>query len=341
MTYPKTACASDRGNIKSPNMPHPTGRRNSAVQRGVQDCGWLRRWMKRRSILTRDEAPITEHGAFAAAAAAYSAGFRDDDVATITMIAGRESRWRSDAVNPHTSDRGMWQINWKTVQGKGFDELRVQLGITSDTDLLDLDTNAAVAFFMYADSVRSGEPWFPWRGSDAGHDGSGPGWDPKGSHTWHTNEFAADAGTAATAVLEGGGTLDPPDKPSGPDEPTKPAAGSYTIGPTDSDGFIAVVGRCVGITDAPRALRFTAAEAVADHNAVTLENVWNPGETVTFPAQIDGVRSYSVKAGDGMIAIAKGLGLGGSAAAQKTVAAINAWQGATPHPGAIWYGGAT
>jgi hypothetical protein len=284
---------------------------------------------------------VSSHGAYAAAAAAHRAGFTGDDVATITMIAGRESRWRSDAINPNTSDRGMWQINWNNLQGKGYDALRSRLGITTDADLLDLDTNAAVAFFMYEDSVRAREPWFPWRGSDTGHDGSGPGWDRNGSHTWHTEDFAAEAAAAAKAVLEGG-TPVPPTKPSGPGEPTqpKPTSATYTIGTGDSDGFIAVVGRCVGITEAPWALRFAAAQAVAAHNGATLDKVWKPGNTVNFPASIDGVRSYTVQAGDGMIAIAKGLGLGRSAAAQKKAAAINAWQGATPHPGDTWYGGA-
>jgi peptidoglycan hydrolase-like protein with peptidoglycan-binding domain len=89
-----------------------------------------------------------QQGASAAAAAAYRAGFRGDDLTTITAIAGRESGWKSDQANPRTSDRGMWQINWKNLQGKGYDGLRAQLAITRDADLFDLDTNAAVAFFM-------------------------------------------------------------------------------------------------------------------------------------------------------------------------------------------------
>lgn len=277
-------------------------------------------------------APV--HGAFAAAAAAARAGFPAEDLATITMIAGRESRWRSDAANPNTSDRGMWQINWKNLQGTGYDALRSRLGITSDTDLLDLDTNAAVAFFMYEDAIRAGEPWFPWRASDTGHNGAGPGWDPKGSHTWHTEEFTVEAEEAATTVLEGGGHSD--------DDQRTDAQGTaaYTVASGDSDGFIAVVGRCLGISDAPWKLRSSVAEAVAAHNGVRLEHVWHPGDTLRFPREIDGVRSYTVQPGDGMIAIAKGLGLGRSKAAQQKVADVNAWQGTTPHPGDTWYGGA-
>lgn len=281
-----------------------------------------------------------EHGAIAAAVAAYKAGFRDDDLADITMIAGRESGWRSDRVNPNTSDRGMWQINWNNLQGEGYDELRDRLEITSDTDLLDLDTNAAVAYFMFEDSRKFGEPWFPWRASDTGHDGSGPGWDPKGSHRWHTERFAEAAQAAAAAVIANKGRRpkqDPtPDVPSGPDDEQ---GSTYTIAAADSDGLIAVVGRCLGIDDAPWALRFAAATAVAEHNGATLDDVWQPGDVIRFPAVIDGVRCYTVESGNGLIAIAKGLGLGRSKAVQEEITTINAWQGSTPHPGSTWFGG--
>jgi peptidoglycan hydrolase-like protein with peptidoglycan-binding domain len=291
------------------------------------------------------------HGAAAAAAAAYRAGFRGDDVADITMIAGRESRWQSDRKNPRTSDRGMWQINWKNLEREPYAELRNRLGIGGDADLLDLDTNAAVAFQMYEDSVRHGQPWFPWRGSETGHDGSGPGWDPKGDHRWHTEKFADDARTAAAAAIKSKGrtpasksppTTTPsttPKKPKGTGT-TRSPRGTYVVTSEDKDGFIAVVGRCLGTSDAPWALRSSAAQAVADHNGVKLEKVWRPGDTITFPATIEGVRSYTVAAGDGMIAIAKGLGLGRNTAAQKQATEINAWQGGTPHPGDTWYGGA-
>jgi LAS superfamily LD-carboxypeptidase LdcB len=117
------------------------------------------------------------------------------------------------------------------------------------------------------------------------------------------------------------------------------AIGVYTFTADDADGFIAVVARSVGITDAAWSLRSSAATAVAEHNGVALDKVWRPGDSIEFPATVDGVRSYEVAAGDGMIAIAKGLGLGRGAAAQKKVAAINEWQGKTPHAGDTWYGG--
>jgi hypothetical protein len=295
----------------------------------------------------KKQAAGPQQGAMAAAAAAYRAGFRGDDLADITMIAGRESRWRADSVNPRTSDRGMWQINWKNLQSKGYDDLSARLDITTDTDLLDLDVNAAVAFFMYEDSVRFGKSWFPWRGSEIGHDGSGPGWDPNGSHTWHTDEFASEAAAAAKAVIDGGdapkaASKSPPkpqpEPPRAADGP--PVAGVYTVGEGDADGFVAIVGRCLGITEASWALRSAAAEAVAEHNGIDLDHIWQPGDIVRVPPSVDGIRTYTVQSGDGMIALAKGLGLGRGAAAQKRAAAINAWQGVTPHPGVTWYGGA-
>ncbi len=118
-----------------------------------------------------------------------------------------------------------------------------------------------------------------------------------------------------------------------------PDGGRYTIAASDGDGLIAVVGRCLGIADAPWSLRLAAAEAVAAHNGVDLEHVWTPGDVLRLPPEIDDVRCYSVRPGDGMIAIAKGLGLGRSAAAQRKVAEINAWQGEIAHAGAVWYGG--
>jgi peptidoglycan hydrolase-like protein with peptidoglycan-binding domain len=117
-------------------------------------------------------------------------------------------------------------------------------------------------------------------------------------------------------------------------------AGTYTVTADDADGFIAIVARCVGITDAAWSLRSSAAAAVAEHNGVAVDKVWQPGDAIVFPASIDGVRTHAIGAGEGLIAIAKGLGLGRSASAQEKVAAINAWQGATPHAGQTWFGGA-
>ena len=291
---------------------------------------------------SRKQAAEPQRGAIAAASAAYDAGFRGDDLAQITMIAGRESGWKSDSVNPRTSDRGMWQINWDNLQREPYAELRNRLGIDEDMDLLDLEVNAAVAFWMQEDAIKSRKPWFPWRASDTGFKNRGPGWDPDGSHTWRTEKFAAEAKAAAKAVLDAGGR--PADSPSAPEtgRPTTTGGsrGTYTIVAADSDGISTLVGRCLGIADSPWAVRRAAAETVAEHNGADINTVWRPGDTIRFPPTIEGVRSYAVQPSDGLIAIAKGLGLGGSASARKRVAAINAWQGPTPHPGDTWYGGA-
>lgn len=280
--------------------------------------------------------PAVKTGALAAARAAHRAGFRGDDLADITMIAGRESGWRSDAVNRRTSDRGMWQINWKNLQRPGYDGLRARLDIVGDADLLDLDTNAAVAFQMFRDSVDAGEPWFPWRGSDRGRTGSAPGWDPEGSHTWHTEDHADEARTAARKVLTKADSVT-----VAPTRTKKPRPGEYVITPGDRDGIVATVSRCLGIAERPWAERRAAAEAVLEHNGASFVSPFNPGDVIRFPAEVVGVRCYVVRPRDGVLAVADGLGLGRSAAAQKRVTEINAWQGPTPHPGVTWFGGPT
>ena len=283
-----------------------------------------------------------DNGALAAASAAFRAGFRGEDIATITMIAGRESRWRSDSVNPRTSDRGMWQINFDTLMKAPNAALRARLGIETAADLLVLDTNAAVAWQMYQDSIKQGRPWHPWRGSDTGWKGKGPGWDGNGDHLWRTEPYAAESRAAAQAVLRNNAAPSKP-IPAAAKRPSTPGArvrGSYTITSADADGFVAVVSRCLGLAGSSWSVRRAVAAAIAEHNKVTLESVWRPGDAVRFPPTIPGVRCYTVKPGDGLIAIAKGLGLGRDTAAQARLTAINAWQGATPHSGDTWYGGA-
>ena len=78
---------------------------------------------------------------------------------------------------------------------------------------------------------------------------------------------------------------------------------------------------------------------MAKHNGASLDKVWQPGDAVSFPASIPGVRSHTIGSGEGLIAIATALGLGRSAAAQAKISAINAWQGKTPHAGDTWFGG--
>jgi hypothetical protein len=332
-------------NLTVDGLVGPQTLRALGLDRSGKKRAGKKRAGKKRDGKKRDgEKAAPKRGARAAARAAYRAGFRGDDLATITMIAGRESGWRSDSANPNTSDRGMWQINWNNLQREQYDDLRAELGIEKDTDLLDLHTNAAVAFRMYEDSVSFGEPWFPWRGSDKGYDGKGPGWDPEGSHRWRTRQFAAKAKSAAAAVLARREGSDGEQRRRRRRRRRSPADGgsrsTYTIRAADADGFIAVVGRCVGITDAPAALRGSAAEAVAEHNGVALDHVWRPGDEVRFPRKIDGVRSYTVERGDRVAAVADGLGLGRGEAARERVAAINDWQGRPPRPGDTWYGGA-
>lgn len=157
-------------------------------------------------------------GANAAAQAAFRAGFRGDELATIVAIAGRESGWKSDAVNPNTSDRGMWQINWANFKKDYYSDFRKSVGINGINDLLDVNKNAASAYKMYQDSVREGRPWFPWKASDEGYKGV-RGWDPNGDHMWHTDKFQGEASAAAAAVM---GSGDPVEKESFYSQPSMP-----------------------------------------------------------------------------------------------------------------------
>jgi hypothetical protein len=155
------------------------------------------------------DGPISS-GASAAARAAFQAGFRGDALATVVAIAGRESGWQSDAVNPNSSDRGMWQINWANFSKDYYSDFRKSQGIKGINDLLNINKNASAAYKMYQDSVREGRPWFPWRASDEGYKGV-RGWDPDGDHMWHTGDFVGEASAAATAVTNSSQGGDPPD----------------------------------------------------------------------------------------------------------------------------------
>lgn len=141
-------------------------------------------------------------GSAQAAAAAYRAGFRGDDLIKIVAIAGRESGWNPRAKNPNTSDHGMWQINWSSNK-----DIAKSLGANNAEDLFDPYLNAKVAFELFNNAkswAKGDNPGFhPWRGSDTGWNNSGPGWDGNGDEMWHADKFVSEA-TAATAQYRSG-----------------------------------------------------------------------------------------------------------------------------------------
>lgn len=171
-----------------------------------------------------------------------------------------------------------------------------------------------------------------WDGPDGRSPGSQATWpiiDRLASDTSDDTEPA----TGPTAAGTDDATSDATSEPTaGPGRP-------YAITSDDSDGLIAIVGRCLGVADAPWPVRLAIAEAVAAHNGGTIETTWKTGAELRFPSTVDGVRTYVVRPGDGLIAICTGLGLGRSADDQDMVARINAWQGPIPSPGDTWYGG--
>lgn len=159
-------------------------------------------------------------GADAAARAAYNAGFRGDDLATIVAIAGRESGWSADAMNPNTSDTGMWQINFSAHK-----EWLKGLGITKREHLKNITNNARAAYYLY-----NADGWRPWRAS-ASSDflGGAPGWDPDGDHLWKTEKWQAGATAAANSVM---GSGDPILEASAPSSSSSSSARSGGSGNT-------------------------------------------------------------------------------------------------------------
>lgn len=168
-------------------------------------------------------------GAQAAAAAAYRAGFRGDDLTKIVAIAGRESGWNPNAKNPNTSDHGMWQINW-SANG----DLAKSLGAKNAEDLFDLNLNAKVAYALYNNAkgwAKGKNPGFhPWRASDTGWENNGPGWDGNGNEMWRTDKYLAEA-TAATDQYRSGDPI-APTKASGRSGGSGAVTNNYSSSPT-------------------------------------------------------------------------------------------------------------
>jgi len=130
-------------------------------------------------------------GAEAAARAAYAAGFRGSDLVSIVAIAGRESGWSSDAMNPNTSDTGMWQINFSAHKS-----WLKNIGVTKRDQLKNLSKNAEAAAYLFKTAG-----WKPWRASaSSDYLGGKPGWDPDGNHLWKTDDFMTQAQSASSSV---------------------------------------------------------------------------------------------------------------------------------------------
>ena len=136
----------------------------------------------------------------AAAQVAFNAGFRGHDLWEIVSIGGRESGgWNPGAINPSTSDRGLFQIN----MAANMDTLK-KAGIAySEADLLDPSKNAMAAHYLWE---RSGEQWWPWA---LGPNGS---WDRNGDPLARTNQYQplatqaiSDLGIGDTDYGGGGG----------------------------------------------------------------------------------------------------------------------------------------
>ena len=111
-------------------------------------------------LLQNVSAPGNLSAAKVAAAAAYQAGFRGEDLVTAVAIARVESTWNPKATNG--SHFGLWQIS---QQHKG----KVP-GWGTQTDIFEPLLNARYAFALYSARPGSGEAkfadWIPFEKSD-------------------------------------------------------------------------------------------------------------------------------------------------------------------------------
>ena len=111
-------------------------------------------------LLQNVSAPGNLSAAKGAAAAAYQAGFRGEDLVTAVAIARVESTWNPKATNG--SHFGLWQIS---QQHKG----KVP-GWNTQVDIFDPLLNARYAFALYSARPGSGEAkfadWIPFEKSD-------------------------------------------------------------------------------------------------------------------------------------------------------------------------------
>lgn len=172
----------------------------------------------------------TAVGADAAAQAAYAAGFRGSDLASIVAIGGRESRW-TNVKSKRSDDWGIWQIN-----GINMDFLKKKGIVSSKQDLLNPNNNARAAFALYQN-----DGFNPWNASDASSThGGGPGFDGNGDHMHNTDDFMSQAQVASSNAESGDAVFDksPTTHPTGSAHPSGPRSVSLnqpinvTVSPT-------------------------------------------------------------------------------------------------------------
>jgi Lysozyme like domain len=96
---------------------------------------------------------------------AFNAGFRGQDLVGVVAISKRESNWRPDAFNGNASTHdlsyGLMQIN---MSGSLGPSRLGQLGLSSNEQLLDPQTNMNAAFKIYSASGNSLNAWGGYKG---------------------------------------------------------------------------------------------------------------------------------------------------------------------------------
>jgi hypothetical protein len=169
-------------------------------------------------------------GADAAAQAAYAAGFRGSDLASIVAIGGRESGW-TNIKSQSSDDWGIWQIN-----GINMNFLKKKGIVSTKQDLLNPNINARAAYALYQNDGFS-----PWKASaSSSTHGGGAGFDGNGDHMWRTDDFMSAAQVASSNAESGDAVFDksPTTHPTGSAQPSGPRSVSLnqpinvTVSPT-------------------------------------------------------------------------------------------------------------
>jgi hypothetical protein len=130
--------------------------------------------------------------AIATAEVARNAGFSGEDLFKIVAISGRESGgWNPGAVNPNSSDRGLFQMNWSAhkswLQSTGIAPTQEALYMGPNA----ATTSAAAAWELF--HTRGHDSWRPWKAANGV-------WDPNGDELYGTTRYQANA-RAAVAEL--------------------------------------------------------------------------------------------------------------------------------------------
>jgi hypothetical protein len=179
------------------------------------------------------------------AKAAYSAGFRGNDLVIAVAVSHAESGWNPTATNANSNgsiDYGLWQIN------------SVHAALLSHGNWRDPDFNASVAFQIWSEA-HGWAPWVTfWDGSYEQYMGVAA-----------TLVDALTAPTAACAPVAAGALVDPGNGPQAPGDMLRPRAEEVKADTMATWGCASIPAPCISAIEgyAPRMIAGT--KVVSDH----------------------------------------------------------------------------